>query len=149
MLLTQLEMTSLYDSINFSTPFVRLHDVEAVGPNFTAASLTVEVFLCPLDGLTTAMPLGPNNYRANAGPCGYCDGPAVPLFPPGQTGEFTDNGTKAADFADGLSNTLAFSEKLVGGVSNYIPNRDLILVPNEFLPTRPPSSTEWLNVCWT
>ena len=87
MLLTQLEMTNLYNSINFSTNFgTSLLGLEAGWPNSTAALRTVEVFLCPSDGLTTAMPLGPNNYRVNAGSCGYCDGPAVPLFPPGQTG---------------------------------------------------------------
>lgn len=150
MLLPQLEMADLYDSINFSTPYIWLNDIEARGTNVTAASVTVEVFLCPSDGLTMPMPYGPNNYRANAGLCGACLAENVASKPDSHTdesGAFTAEGTKSAAFTDGLSNTLCFSEKLVGGMRDYTPNRDWIQVPDELMPHHLVSWIEWLNLC--
>jgi prepilin-type N-terminal cleavage/methylation domain-containing protein/prepilin-type processing-associated H-X9-DG protein len=121
-LLGQLEQVALHNSINFSVPTFDLGTIGLEGANVTAAAQVVGTFLCPSDWGATPAPYGPDNYRTNAGICGHCkEGRA--------DGAFTRFGASPADFADGLSTTLTFSEKLVGGVSGgaYSPSRDWIL----------------------
>ena len=99
------------------------------------------MFLCPSDGTAAASPYGPNNYRANAGTCGYCQD--------GKTdGAFAPFGTSPASFRDGLSSTLAFSEKLVGGVlpGRFVPNRDWIRAIGIESPIAM-SANQWLSYC--
>ena len=96
--------------------------------------------------MTVPQPSGPNSYRVNAGLCGFC--PAVGGgFEEG--GAFTRHGSRAAGFTDGLSNTIAMSEKLIGGLDGYVANRDSesIVDPVElpgdgFIPW-----PEWISVC--
>lgn len=143
-LLDGLEQAPLHNAINFSWPMSYLSSQGFQGANRTAAQRVVSVFLCPADwGGALPSEYGPNNYRSNAGICGYCKDGA-------DGGAFTWRGTRPADFTDGLSSTLAFSEKLIGGVSpdQYIANRDWI-IEHPSLP-RPPlsmSADDWVDYC--
>jgi prepilin-type N-terminal cleavage/methylation domain-containing protein/prepilin-type processing-associated H-X9-DG protein len=130
-LLPALEQGQLYNAINFQVPLVFMTDIQAFGANLTAAVTTVSVFVCPSDPLSRPLPFAPNNYRGNAGLCGYCSPGSVrerlvPGFVGDEMGAFTYHGTRLSEFTDGLSSTIAFSEKLVGGLSGYTANRDWI-----------------------
>lgn len=105
----------------------------------TVATQVVDTFLCPSDWGAAPTPYGPSNYRANAGICGYCTTGI-------EDGAFTYTGTAPAAFEDGLSTTLAFSEKLVGGVNpeSFAPNRDWI---NAFGVRDHISADEWMSYC--
>ncbi len=138
-LLGQLDQVPLHNSINFSVPIGAHIGTGLEGANATAASQVVGTFLCPSDWGAIPAPYGPNNYRANAGICGYCTTGI-------QDGAFTTKGTRPAAFADGLSTTLAYSEKLVGGVSpkSFAPNRDWIFA---FRLDGQISADEWVTYC--
>ncbi len=149
-LLPYLELRPVYDAINFATGTWPL-DVPGIGAppeavalfpfNATAQTVRVETFLCPSDG-------GPfagtgNNYRGNLG-----------LGPLNNTGaEFRDSGnglikefgglSRPASVTDGLSHTVAFSERLRGsGQPGGVPERD-------FWPMPPPvvSADQLLQAC--
>jgi prepilin-type N-terminal cleavage/methylation domain-containing protein/prepilin-type processing-associated H-X9-DG protein len=140
-LLAQIEQIPLYNSINFSVPTASLTEIGSEGANLTAASRIVGTFLCPSDWGGVPAPYGPNNYRANAGICGYCNNGI-------EDGAFTHSGTRPAAFGDGLSSTLAFSEKLIGGVNpvSFAPNRDWIVaigIPN----ARSITANDWITYC--
>ena len=117
-LLPGLEQGPLYNAINFSVPCFLDPATEDHPENGTAARVLLDVFVCPSDTLTREQRFGPINYRANAGPCGDCE----ELPPPTSAsvvealgrGLFSGDGATLAAVADGLSNTLAFAEKLVG-----------------------------------
>ena len=140
-LLLQLEEVSLHDSINFSAPTGIVVADALKGANGTAATQAVSVFLCPSDAAATSAHPGSNNYRANAGICGYCETGI-------EDGAFTYSGTRPASFSDGLSSTLAFSEKLVGGVSpgSFLPNRDWIYA-FRIRDTLSMSADGWVDYC--
>ncbi|MGC8641761.1 MAG: DUF1559 domain-containing protein [Isosphaeraceae bacterium] len=143
-LLGQLDQVALYNAINFAVPTSWLSDFEHEGANVTAAAQVVDVFLCPSDGSAPRAPYGPNNYRANAGICGYCRNGVA-------DGAFSYFGTPPSSFTDGLAFTVAFSEKLVGGVGpgrRYMPSRDWILARG--IETQNPLSMSadwWLSYC--
>lgn len=141
-LLPHLEQAFLYNAINFSVYTVYLSQIDSEGANVSAASRVVSIFLCPSDWGAVPAPYGPNNYRANAGVCGYC-GTGI------EDGAFTHSGTRAASFSDGLSTTLAFSEKLVGGVTPglFTPNRDWIDAFRGRADPRSISADEWVAYC--
>jgi prepilin-type N-terminal cleavage/methylation domain-containing protein len=141
-LFDQLDQVSLYNSINFSVPTNDLRDFDRGGANVTAATRVVGVFLCPSDGEAAAAPYGPNNYRANAGICGYCANGE-------EDGAFLYRGTRIASFGDGLSSTLLFSEKLVGGVRPglFEPNRDWILSTPDPINAATVSADAWMDYC--
>ncbi len=141
-LLAQLEQVPLYNSINFSVPTGSLTDIASQGANLTAASQLVGSFVCPSDWAAYAAPYGPSNYRANAGICGYCEDGRM-------DGAFAHGGTTPASFVDGLSSTIAFSEKLVGGANPgaFAPDRDWI---NAFKNLQSPlsiSADGWVAYC--
>jgi hypothetical protein len=75
---------------------------------------TVPVFLCPSDTPVA----GGNNYRAcmGFGPAMFAPTPRFPHRENGNgAGAFVHaRGTRAGEFGDGLSNTVFFSEKLIG-----------------------------------
>jgi len=121
LLLGYLEQRSLFHAINFEVLDDDVPVYNLAIENVTAAVQQVAVFVCPSDSAAAPDPYGPTNYRCNFGVCGYCGFGR-------EDGAFTYRGTRAADFQDGLSNTLAFSEKLVGGAppGQYKPNRDWI-----------------------
>jgi len=141
-LLAQLEQVSLYNSIDFCVPTASLADIESEGANVTAASQLVGSFVCPSDWGAAAAPYGPSNYRANAGICGYCETGRM-------DGAFTHGGTAPASFTDGLSSTLAFSEKLVGGANPgvFTPERDWIYAFRESQSPLSVSADGWVAYC--
>ncbi len=135
-LLPWLDHNDAYNSINFlvgATPLTSIafrppdsFEVTIDTMNATATHRTVGVFLCPSDGgLLRAWGA---NYRGNVGVGGY----------PSQTFLHTDSGngflndthpTSAADIVDGLSQTVSFSERLVGsGRKPLSPRRDFWLI---------------------
>jgi prepilin-type N-terminal cleavage/methylation domain-containing protein/prepilin-type processing-associated H-X9-DG protein len=131
LLLPYLEHRSLYDSINCQVPLTAIYDVQPGGENRTAASQVVNGLLCPSDSVTNSLPFGPVNYRVNAGLCGYCPSEGGTWV---EDGAFTIHGTRASEFRDGLSTTLAVSEKLVGGIGMYTANRDWLALDPWQLP---------------
>ncbi len=135
MLLPYAENVDLYNSINLDDSSQAFG---IIGPaNATASSVVVSMFLCPSDPNTSGRG-GVNSYRANLGLCYFCDDE--------DAGAFVFGPTRLAGFTDGLSQTLAFSEKLVGSGSSaaYSPTRDWI--DPGFIP-RPGSADDWLSVC--
>jgi len=130
-LLPYLEQKPLYDS--FNVPLQSEADIEKpdfnryphIGFNETAARTRLEGFLCPSDN-----PLAPGtNYLPCSGPYPLrldllherrhlpAGGGAFPGF----------TKTAARDFADGLSQTVGFSERITGGgaEASFDPRRDI------------------------
>ena len=131
-LLPYLEQRSIYDSVNFAVGTQPTDNfMEVSGPralslaaiNATAMGVRIDTFLCPTDG-------GPfaatgNNYRGNLG-----------LGPQASTwAESRDSGngffmeielTRTPNVTDGLSHTVAFSERLRGSgkAGRAVPERD-------------------------
>lgn len=80
--------------------------VSGKGPNEAAAQARIPLFLCPSDIDRLARPWGPNNYRS-------CNGSSWS----GRRGDGMFGQTTAVrpgDIRDGLSNTAAFSERVLG-----------------------------------
>lgn len=120
-LLPFLEQSALFDAINFQVELTLLPGT--IPPNVTIYETSLSVFLCPSDGLATGKR---NSYRGNIGV-----GPA-----PGTNAESHDSGngfvqiwslSTAASFPDGLSHTVAYSERLCGSGddSRKVPERDV------------------------
>lgn len=119
-LLPYMEQVALTNAINF--------DLEGYGNRFavnlanqTIRNTTVRTFLCPSDGSSFPEFAG-NNYRGNIG-----IGPQWDL--PDSGGGFYDHAAGTLDasaFHDGLSHTMAYSERLRGtGVKGGgVPDRD-------------------------
>jgi prepilin-type processing-associated H-X9-DG protein len=103
LLLPYLEQRNVYDAINFTQPSVTLEDLET--SNLTVSHARIAVFLCPSDTYGWMGPTGGINYRANTGTCGYCD--------EGRWNGAFSYGLRSADIADGLSQTISFSEKAI------------------------------------
>jgi prepilin-type processing-associated H-X9-DG protein len=135
-LLAFLDQGPLFNNLNLfnNIAFGRALPPEALNPaNSSVAMTPLAVFLCPSD-----RPLRPgNNYRGNAGPnpsanegTSRAGGGAFPGI----------RATADRDFADGLSNTVGYSERLQGngddttfsasrnvwlsGVANLSPSQD-------------------------
>ena len=142
-LLPYLEQTAVYNSVNFesgSAPLETLNwgrfqhnEISLYRINSTAINTSIAGFICPAD--TGAFASTGNNYRGNAGtgPDSWAsaDHPdsGNGLFPSG-----VDHVT-LAQIPDGLSHTVAFSERVRGsnrqspddppGVNSYpVPDRD-------------------------
>lgn len=105
MILPEIDQGSLYNSINFSIRSALLQDLAT--QNATAAARLVGTYVCPSDPWVAGSDLAPNSYRANIGVCQYCEYQSGGAFS-------LSGGTRPASFLDGLSNTLAFSEKPIG-----------------------------------
>jgi prepilin-type N-terminal cleavage/methylation domain-containing protein len=109
-LLPYLEQKPLYDSINF----LAMANPAVGTPNETAGSITIGTFLCPSDPVSAGQQ-GWINYAGNSGSLGAPG-------PKGRDGLFAvDERYKPipigpAGCTDGMSQTLAFSEWLVGAV---------------------------------
>jgi len=145
MLLPYLEQHPLYDSLNFTIPSFYLANFPPA--NTTAAAQTVAVFLCPSDPYTTAAPYGCNSYRANLGSGESQITPPTDAMPMSVrtifSGAFIPTGRPMplSEFADGLSNTLAFSEKKVSS-GRYDPSRDWLSVGHV-----EDSADAWVETC--
>lgn len=134
-LLPYLEEPALFDSINFSMPCMVVPALPAFPQNSTAARTVLAQFLCPSDGLAPSGDFAPISYRINGGLCGVCE-PYVTPHVEDSGGAFNQKGTRASDFRDGLSNTLALSEKLVGslGGTSFDGRRDWIDIDGLYFP---------------
>jgi hypothetical protein len=121
-LLPLIEQVALYNSINFdvgASPLVTIGyppanatELAAAFTNSTALSAAVSLFLCPSDG-GDLFEDGGTNYRGNAGVGGYPSRSF--LHPDSGNGVFQEaTVTRTSDVVDGLSHTVAFSERLRG-----------------------------------
>ncbi|MGC8644150.1 MAG: DUF1559 domain-containing protein, partial [Isosphaeraceae bacterium] len=111
-LLPYLDQVQLYSGVNFTFEFPPVATTQPPPENSTAYGATISVFLCPSDGSHCGLDHG-NNYRCNVGV-----GPSWST-----AAESPDSGNgffsfpyqpSAASFPDGLSHTVAFSERLRG-----------------------------------
>jgi prepilin-type N-terminal cleavage/methylation domain-containing protein/prepilin-type processing-associated H-X9-DG protein len=126
-LLPYLDQQPLFTSINFNVETFPADDRSdfPFPQNLTAYATNVAVYLCPSDGASSPTPYG-CNYRGN-----YGVGPG-----PGTTRESYDSGNGfysfpgvlgSQSFPDGLSHTVAYSERLrgTGNGGGLAPARDL------------------------
>lgn len=149
-LLPYLDQTALHNSINFS---LSSGSVVLLGTGQeTASAQSLSVFLCPSDPYTVAHPFSPISYRACIGL-----GEEQPVDP--RTVRFIDNGAFAfvddgtsrvlplSAISDGLSNTLAFSEKPIGSGPGglYTPFRDWIDYPGNLFGIL--TADQWISAC--
>ncbi len=128
-LLPYVEQDVVYKSIDFSQAW-------NAPANALAAASTVPVYLCPADPAPPPPAnWGGTNYRCNFGTSpvnvyGPDDTAGVnATMPPPDGGFFRDlptpgKGYKVAAFKDGLSNTAAFSEHIMGDFSNAVSTPD-------------------------
>jgi prepilin-type processing-associated H-X9-DG protein len=119
-LLPYLDQVPVYNAANFETGtwppdtyMVPITDLQLMANlvNATVYQTQINVFLCPSDGGPFAK--SGNNYRGNTG-VGPRGSPWAES-PDSGTGLFPEGGTlSAADVPDGLSHTVAFSERVRG-----------------------------------
>jgi prepilin-type processing-associated H-X9-DG protein len=115
-LLLTLELTSVYNSLNFSG-VAWLADPVFGPPNKTALAAKVAVFLCPSDSDWSADPydLGHNNYRGNAGTLPYNLAADSPDGTGSNDGIFWyQSAIRPAAIQDGGCFTALFSERCLG-----------------------------------
>jgi prepilin-type N-terminal cleavage/methylation domain-containing protein/prepilin-type processing-associated H-X9-DG protein len=137
MLLPYLEQTAVFNEINFHVPTFYYEDLS--DGNFTTASRSIEVFLCPSDPKASREQFGRNSYRCNRGLCDICEDEAGGAFSFHRLGGLSG-------FTDGLSQTIAFSEKSIGSGENgqYSSSRDWL---NPIFQPEPRTSDTWVKVC--
>jgi prepilin-type N-terminal cleavage/methylation domain-containing protein len=144
-LLPFMEQENIYRKIDFSVAQTKQLTKEGVpfNVNFEAYALAQGLFLCPSDA-NTGRVISENNYRANFGgstPYGGAESTTHQTthnatssdgLPALGNGAFTaGRGLRAAEFADGLSNTAFFSERTKGSGRDpaaALPTRDDIVV---------------------
>lgn len=144
-LLGHMEAATLYNAINFGVVMV---SPDAMPPeNMTVRGWTISSFLCPSDPLRTAM--GCQSYRGNVGLGDWYD---VGISRPGvrRHGGYGAFGgfqvLPLSAFTDGMSNTIAFSEKRIGsGFGPYNPTRDW--VDGVLPPDRVATADLWVSLC--
>lgn len=131
-ILPYLSEVQLYNTINFDVTCMAMPHVK--NEHATTAKHVVEVFLCPSDphAHPVGQPEARNSYRGNLGLNPSRRDPKVyNRFRWGTDGLFSyqrEHDSLAA-VRDGLSNTLAFSEKPIStGIAPYAPTRDWIPV---------------------
>jgi prepilin-type N-terminal cleavage/methylation domain-containing protein/prepilin-type processing-associated H-X9-DG protein len=112
-----LEQTALFNALNMSFNTSDTPDV-----NSTVRLTKVNVFLCPSDGNTPSTTDGSGNYPNNIGTirvnATVVDGPADKM------GQATDGpDITFATIKDGLSNTMIFSEWIMGKINVNTPGR--------------------------
>ncbi len=132
-LLPMLDQVALYNSINFgigASPLETIGypppsepEIAAAAANATALSASIATFLCPSDGFGT-FKQGGTNYRGNAGVGGFPDRSFI--HTDSGNGFFQEDGlTRPSQVVDGLSHTVAFSERLRGSNGHPLrPDRD-------------------------
>ena len=145
LLLPFLEQVRLHDSINFDAPCVFLDDITFYH-QATAAAQVVGLFLCPSDPRSrSAGPFAKNSYRANVGVNQYRYSQGLwYAIDPGAFA-YSRRPLPLAAFRDGLSNTLAFSEKPIGtgaGGGSFSPFRDWVQRPTSVM-----TADQWIGTC--
>jgi prepilin-type N-terminal cleavage/methylation domain-containing protein/prepilin-type processing-associated H-X9-DG protein len=150
-LLPYLDQDVLYQTVNFNA----LYNAPA---NATVTGATVKTLLCPAD--PTAGPpagWGGTNYRCNNGTIpvnsyGADDTSGVNVAMPAPNGGFFPDlpsptkGYTVAAFKDGLSNTAAFSEHIMGDFSSGISTPD----GDTYQPgTYPVTADDVINQCYS
>jgi prepilin-type processing-associated H-X9-DG protein len=145
-LLPYLDQVAIYNSLNFSLA-VPEYWMSALltgekRENSSAMHAGVGLFLCPSDPQARTATPARNSYRGNTG-----SGIAASRFSPWPdhgNGAFQENGyLKLADFADGLSKTVAFSEKLCGDPDRgFRAESDYAFVAPSSIPPLP--DAEWM-----
>lgn len=106
-ILPYLELNALHSQINFDVHGVTFRDMPP--ENVTARDARIEVLLCPSDPGAAGGTgfVGAASHRINWGACSGCESV--------RSGPFAFNAVvRFAQVTDGLSNTLAFSEKPIG-----------------------------------
>ncbi|QEH35957.1 putative major pilin subunit [Aquisphaera giovannonii] len=106
-----LEQTALFGALNFQFP-VYMPDGSIAPPNTTIFAAQVGVFLCPSDEPKVVQPgFAPSNYMACAGN-GLPGGSGLYENPNGCF--FYNSGVGVAGITDGLSQTVAIGESILG-----------------------------------
>lgn len=143
----------LYNSINFSLPMNSEEWLEEF--HLTAASTWVSVLLCPSDSITPNRVLAPVSYRGSLGTTRVVESSGVisARNDGSVTGSVSPHGdivVKISDFLDGTSQTLAFSEKLVGSGlgGRYSPFRDFF-EPRGYQGRLTLDPDGWVTLCST
>jgi prepilin-type N-terminal cleavage/methylation domain-containing protein len=113
LLLPYLEQATVFNAFNFNVPNVPL---SVVAENITAANIPIATFICPSDPQSSIGGRHGTNYRANVGLCDmHVISGTSHLYQFVFDGSFVfDTTLPLSSFTDGLSNTVAFSEKLRG-----------------------------------
>jgi prepilin-type N-terminal cleavage/methylation domain-containing protein/prepilin-type processing-associated H-X9-DG protein len=135
LMLPYLEQGPLYNAANFNWG-----TVNGTGPGFTinstVVSANIAVFLCPSDGLAAtpgSWGTSNNNYMGSIGTTTYPSAQiATGIFNPGASNPLTGVAkpipqtvaVNIAQITDGTSNTVAFSESVVGDLTHWTPFRD-------------------------
>ena len=107
-ILPYIEQSGVLASLNLEVPHCNLSEIIKIGINTTTLRTNLKLFVCPSDWLNRAEPFGMMNYRMNLGVGTW----RINVQP---TGFFTAHHTRSSDILDGLSQTVIFSERLVGG----------------------------------
>ena len=144
-LLPHLEQSNLYNSLNFGAIsryneyYIGLLHVE----NTTAAASRVACLLCPTDAAGSTIPLGGTNYRACVGTMDVFLPSRLYNHPSNYNGAFAWMVSPAA-ITDGLSATLAFSEKNISPLGDgFHPRADWI----EWRQPLPETLPLWRQAC--
>ena len=122
-LLSYVEAANLTNAINFSFPSET--GQLPYSANITVESAVIQVFLCPSDGQQRVDPLnfGATNYVSNSGTgtinSGNFNVVAGAQLPDGPF--YNTSAIKFAQITDGLSNTAAYSETIMGNNINSSP----------------------------
>jgi len=106
-----MEQQPLFNSINFDSSPV---SAETLAANQTVMTTSLAILMCPSDTQPPVWGYGRVNYRVNLGPSQYWA--PDERVPSSWAGAFTVHRVyAAADYPDGLSNTVGVSERLEGG----------------------------------
>lgn len=136
LLLPFLELSAIHAAINLDD---RWSAFEPRGAgNATVARIRIGLFLCPNDAEALRAETGTINDRTNNG--------LSQVPPEWNRGAFVEGANSLAGFSDGLSHTVAMSEKLVGSgrAHHFSGLRDWIFAP---LMVIPGTSDDWLACC--
>lgn len=150
LLLPYLEQGDLYNAINIHLPGGSFGFFEQF--QRTAATRRIAAFTCPSDPLAHAGRLAPVSYRACTGTGEMEEASGRLRFLHPGAFDYLNHGQEplavlpVSRIRDGLSNTLAFSEKPIGTPSGgaYHPFRDWAFVPSD---DRTQSGDEWIRTC--
>jgi len=148
MLLSYMEQQTIYNALNFSITSIDVGDGEGLVQS-TGTAATINSFLCPSDSKYTgtqnsqgvAFPSPGTNYFASVGSSMNQDGPSnfqnlnIGAAIPNGVFQYDGPAIGLQDITDGSSNTIAFSEWLVGNnTAIYSPQRTIVRVGATYPP---------------